>query len=57
MIGDARRPPNFGAYHSKQLPPLPADYFGTAIDEVSSARDSIIENESQINVYNEQTKK
>ena len=29
-----------------QLPPLPENYFGSQIDEVSSARDSIIENES-----------
>ena len=33
----------------KQLPPLPENYFGSQIDEVSSVRDSVIENESQIN--------
>ena len=35
----------------KQLPPLPENYFGSQIDEVSSTRDSIIENESKINKY------
>lgn len=33
------------------MPPLPKNYFGSQIDEVSSARDSIIENESAINTY------
>lgn len=33
---------------SKKLPPLPENYFGSQIDEVSSARDSVIENESRI---------
>ena len=37
----------------KRLPPLPDNYFGSQIDEVSSARDSVIENESQINQYRE----
>ena len=32
-----------------KLPPLPENYYGSQIDEVSSVRDSIIENESQIN--------
>ena len=34
------------AQGKKKLPPLPENYFGSQIDEVSSARDSIIENES-----------
>ena len=38
--------------NGKQLPPLADNYFGSQIDEVSSARDSVIENESQINSYN-----
>ena len=33
------------------MPPLPENYFGSQIDEVSSTRDSIIENESKINKY------
>ena len=37
-------------HRAKRLPPLPENYFGNRIDEVSSARDSIIENESQYNV-------
>ena len=37
--------------NGKQLPPLADNYFGSQIDEVSSARDSVIENESQINSY------
>ena len=37
------------AQGKKRLPPLPDNYFGSQIDEVSSARDSIIENESQMN--------
>lgn len=37
----------------KKLPPLPENYFGSQIDEVSSARDSIIENESAMNNYKE----
>ena len=36
-----------------RLPPLPENYFGSQIDEVSSARDSCIENESQIKQYRE----
>lgn len=42
---------------SKKLPPLPENYFGTQIDEVSSARDSVIENESRIEHYKERVKK
>ena len=41
----------------KHLPPLPNNYFGSQIDEVSSARDSVIENESQINHYEDKLKK
>lgn len=43
-------------YHPRHLPPLPDNYFGSQIDEVSSARDSIIENESQINIYRDKSK-
>ena len=41
----------------KRLPPLPDNYFGSQIDEVSSARDSVIENESQINQYREKVRR
>jgi hypothetical protein len=39
------------------LPPLPENYFGSQIDEVSSARDSVIENESQINANREKARR
>lgn len=32
------------------MPPLPDNYFGSQIDEVSSVRDSVIENESQLHI-------
>ena len=41
----------------KRLPPLAENYFGSQIDEVSSVRDSVIENESRINQYKEKVKK
>lgn len=42
----------------KRLPPLTDNYHGESqIDEVSSARDSVIENESKINVYHKKGEK
>ena len=51
MVEPNRAELGFTDAHRKYLPPLPENYFGSQIDEVSSARDSIIENESQINIY------
>lgn len=42
---------------TRKLPPLPENYFGSQIDEVSSARDSVIENESRINQYRDKVKR
>ena len=42
---------------TRKLPPLPETYFGSQIDEVSSVRDSVIENESRINQYRDKVKR
>lgn len=57
MLSEKKLVGPFPPHNARRLPPLTDNYQGSQIEEVSSARDSIIENETTMNVYQKEKSK